>query len=56
MISARVVALPEGVSVETLQQYREVANAAVQAGKDSLGVQAARIKAIDILLKQHGGG
>jgi hypothetical protein len=55
-ISARgeTVHLPQGVSTQTLQNYRRIEDA-IQAGKDTLSVQAARKEAIDLLLKGGGG-
>ena len=49
------VPLPEGVTPETLQKYRDIAERAIQQGKDNLGVQQARREAIDIFLKRVGG-
>lgn len=46
------VPLPPGVTPETLQKYRDIAEQAVQQGKDALGVQASRMRAIDMLLNQ----
>lgn len=48
------VSLPPGVTPQTLQTYRGLAEKAIQAGKDTLGVQAARKEAIDLLLKPGG--
>ena len=45
------VKLPQGVTTQTLQTYRGIAENAIRAGKDTLGVQAARAEAIDLLLK-----
>jgi hypothetical protein len=45
------VPLPEGITTQTLQTYRQVAEKAISAGKDTLGVQALRREAIDLLLK-----
>ncbi len=39
--------LPQGVTTETLQQYRTLAQWTVQQGLDKLGVQAQRIQQID---------
>jgi RHS repeat-associated protein len=49
------IPLPETISPQTLQKYREVAERAIQAGKDAGGVQAGRQEAIDLLIKQGGG-
>ena len=48
------VTLPPEVTPQTLQTYRTIAENAIQAGKDTLGVQAARKEAIDLLLKAGG--
>jgi hypothetical protein len=48
------VPLPDGVTPETLQRYRQIAENAVNAGKDTLGVQGGRITAIDLLLRRGG--
>jgi hypothetical protein len=47
------VALPPGVTSQTLRTYREIAVKSISQGKDTLGVQAARKEAIDALLKQQ---
>ncbi len=39
--------LPEGLSKRTLQLYKEVAQRAIAAGKDQLGVQAQRLQMIN---------
>ena len=44
------ISLPEGVSQETLLQYRRVAQDAINAGKDKLGTQELRIQIIDNLM------
>jgi hypothetical protein len=48
------VPLPSGVTQQTLEKYRTIAENAIQTGKDTLGVQAARQEAIDALLKGRG--
>jgi RHS repeat-associated protein len=48
------VPLPEGVTPETLKKYADVAERAIQQGKDASGVQQGRQEAIDLLLKQLG--
>jgi len=53
--SSRNVPLPDGVTPETLLRYREIAEQAIRSGKDTLGVQAKRIEAIDELLRRSGG-
>jgi hypothetical protein len=53
--AGEAVPLPQGVTTQTLQTYRGIAEKAIQAGKDTLGVQAARKEAIDLLLKAGGG-
>jgi RHS repeat-associated protein len=42
--------LPEGLSQRTLQLYKEVAQRAIAAGKDQLGVQAQRLAQINSVL------
>ena len=42
---------PEGLSQRTLQIYKDIAQRAVAAGKDQLGVQAGRIQMIANALK-----
>jgi RHS repeat-associated protein len=42
---------PEGLSQRTLNLYRTVAQRAIAAGKDQLGVQAQRIQMIDSVLR-----
>jgi RHS repeat-associated protein len=49
------VQLPESVTPETLQKYRDIAEKAIQQGKDNLGVQQARRAAIDLFLRRSGG-
>ncbi len=44
------VPIPAGATPEVLDKYRQIAEQAIKNGRDSQGVQAARIKAIDILL------
>lgn len=44
--------LPQGLTPEALQTYRNVADHAVRAGVDKLGVQAQRIQMIDDALKK----
>jgi hypothetical protein len=44
--------LPEGLTPEALQAYRAVAEHAVRAGIDKLGVQAERIRMIDDVLQR----
>jgi RHS repeat-associated protein len=46
------VNLPETVTPDTLRRYREIAESAITAGKDTLGVQEARRQAIDLLLRK----
>jgi RHS repeat-associated protein len=46
------VPLPPGVTPDTLSNYRAIAEQAIAAGKDTLGVQAMRRAAIDILQRQ----
>jgi RHS repeat-associated protein len=43
--------LPEGLSQRTLQIYKAIAQRAIAAGKDSLGVQAQRLQMISNALK-----
>jgi RHS repeat-associated protein len=52
--SGQPVELPPGVTPESLQRYREIAQNAINAGIDNQGVQAARSQAIDILLSRLG--
>jgi hypothetical protein len=42
--------LPEGLSQRTLQLYKTVAQRAIAAGKDQLGVQAQRLQMINNVL------
>lgn len=49
--AGEAIALPQGVTVRTLQTYRGIAENAIRLGKDTLGVQAARKEAIELLLK-----
>lgn len=42
---------PEGLSQRTLQIYKDIAQRAIAAGKDNVGVQAVRLKIIDEALK-----
>lgn len=44
--------VPEGLSHDALERYRAVAERAVQAGIDKLGVQAQRVKMIDDVLNR----
>jgi hypothetical protein len=44
------VTIPQSVTFEVLMTYRNIAEQAVSKGIDTLGVQAARIGAIDLLL------
>jgi RHS repeat-associated protein len=46
------VPLPGGVTESSLLTYREIAARTIAEKSDKLGVQAARIEAIDLLLKQ----
>ena len=46
------VDLPEGVTLEMLKVYRQVADDAIANGIDTRGVQVLRREAIDLLLKQ----
>lgn len=46
--------LPKGVTPETLQKYRDVAEQAIEAGKDALGVHNLRQQALDMLLNLLG--
>jgi hypothetical protein len=46
--------LPDGVTVDVLLQYRELAVEAIASGKDILGVQALRVEAIDLILRLLG--
>jgi hypothetical protein len=43
--------IPEGLSQRTLQLYKEIAERAIAAGKDQLGVQAQRLQQITSALK-----
>jgi hypothetical protein len=43
--------VPEGLSQRTLQIYKQVAQRAITAGKDQLGVQAQRLQMISNALK-----
>ncbi len=42
--------LPEGLSQQSLKLYAELANRAIAAGKDGLGVQAQRLAQINSVL------
>jgi len=53
MAGERVV-LPEGVTPDTLRRYLELADRIVKAGLDTVGTQAARRQAIELLLNQLG--
>jgi RHS repeat-associated protein len=44
--------LPEGLTKQTLDTYKSIAQNAIKAGQDTVGAQAARLKAIDAALKQ----
>lgn len=44
------VTLPENVTAQTLQTYADIAQNAIDAGKDTLGVQDMRLQAINIIL------
>jgi hypothetical protein len=46
------IAMTPGISADLLQVYRDVAEEAIAAGKDTLGVQAARIDLIDRALAE----
>ena len=44
--------LPTGVSKEMLETYRDIALSAIARGRDKIGVQALRLKAIDRILRR----
>lgn len=46
------IAVTPGISADLLQVYRDVAEEAIAAGKDTLGVQAARIDLINRALAE----
>jgi hypothetical protein len=46
--------LPQGVTPETLEKYREVAEGAIQRGIDLVGTRQGRLEAVDILPRQLG--
>ena len=49
-ISKGQVALPPGVTRDTLEKYADVARQAIADGIDRLGVQELRLKSINFLL------
>jgi hypothetical protein len=49
-LSQGPITLPPGVTTETLEAYAKVAQSSIDAGKDTLGVQALRLRAINIVL------
>jgi hypothetical protein len=48
--SGQTVELPAGVTTQTLQSYQQVAQSAINNGIDTLGVQAMRNAAINLIL------
>jgi hypothetical protein len=46
--------LPEGLAAETLRAYHEIARRQIEAGLDTVGTQAARIKLIEQALRALG--
>lgn len=44
--------LPQGLTQETLETYRKIAQNAIDGGIDKIGTQAARLKAIEEALKK----
>lgn len=50
------IEIPASVTPDTLRRYREIAQEAIDAGKDSSGVQKKRIEIIDRLLRQQTQG
>ncbi len=49
--AGQAVPLPPGVTPQTLEAYGVLAQRAITLGKDTLGVQALRLEAINLLLK-----
>jgi hypothetical protein len=46
--------LPEGLSPDTLRAYLEIARRQIEAGLDTVGTQAARLKLIQEALRKMG--
>ena len=46
--------LPEGLTADTLRAYHEVARRQIEAGLDTVGTQAARLKLIEQALQASG--
>ena len=46
------IVMPDGVTKDALERYREIAEDAIQKGKDKTGVQKKRLEIIDKLLSQ----
>jgi hypothetical protein len=44
--------IPDGLSVETLRKYGDVAQRAIDAGKDKTGVQAERLKLVNRAIEE----
>jgi hypothetical protein len=54
VLFGEAVKIPENVSIETLEQYRRVAERAIAVGRNTEGVQPARLTAINALLASLG--
>jgi RHS repeat-associated protein len=54
LLAGERITLPPGITAELLRQYREVAVRAIESGRDTTGVQALRVQAIDHILRMLG--